>query len=82
MFLRIKPGTCGVTAADMRPSARSVVHHINAVVRRPPGSQRMKDAKPLPQGTRVEITAHWDNSANNPYNPDPAATVKWGNPEC
>lgn len=33
----------------------------------------------LPQGTRVEVTAHWDNSANNPYNPDPAATVKWGN---
>lgn len=38
-------------------------------------------AKPmqLPKGTRVEVTAHWDNSANNPYNPDPKATVKWGN---
>lgn len=33
----------------------------------------------LPQGTRVEVTAHWDNSANNPRNPDPAATVRWGN---
>jgi hypothetical protein len=33
----------------------------------------------LPKGTRVEVTAHWDNSANNPYNPDPNATVKWGN---
>lgn len=33
----------------------------------------------LPKGTRVEVTAHWDNSANNPYNPDPKATVKWGN---
>lgn len=33
----------------------------------------------LPKGTRVEVTAHWDNSANNPYNPDPTATVKWGN---
>ncbi|HXP83214.1 MAG TPA: hypothetical protein VN841_00750 [Bryobacteraceae bacterium] len=32
----------------------------------------------LPQGTRVEVTAHWDNSANNPYNPDPKATVRWG----
>ena len=33
----------------------------------------------LPQGTRVEVTAHWDNSANNPRNPNPAATVRWGN---
>jgi hypothetical protein len=32
----------------------------------------------LPMGTRVEVTAHWDNSANNPYNPDPAKTVTWG----
>lgn len=38
-------------------------------------------AKPLmlPKGARVEVTAHWDNSKNNPYNPDPSATVKWGN---
>jgi hypothetical protein len=37
-------------------------------------------AKPLqlPKGARVEVTAHWDNSANNPNNPDPAKTVKWG----
>jgi hypothetical protein len=33
----------------------------------------------LPKGTHVEVTAHWDNSANNPSNPDPNATVKWGN---
>jgi len=32
----------------------------------------------LPKGTRVEVTAHWDNSANNPNNPDPTKTVKWG----
>ncbi|MGH9807787.1 MAG: thiol-disulfide isomerase, partial [Terriglobia bacterium] len=33
---------------------------------------------PLPKGTRIELSAHWDNSANNKYNPDPAATVRWG----
>jgi mono/diheme cytochrome c family protein len=33
----------------------------------------------LPQGTKVEVTAHWDNSANNPTNPDPTKTVVWGN---
>lgn len=32
----------------------------------------------LPKGTRIELDAHWDNSANNKYNPDPTATVKWG----
>jgi hypothetical protein len=35
-------------------------------------------AKRLPKGTRVECVAHYDNSAFNPFNPDPAATVKDG----
>jgi hypothetical protein len=32
----------------------------------------------VPKGTRVELDARWDNSANNKYNPDPTATVRWG----
>jgi hypothetical protein len=32
----------------------------------------------LPKGTKVACTAHYDNSANNPSNPDPAAKLKWG----
>jgi hypothetical protein len=32
----------------------------------------------VPKGTRIELSAHWDNSPNNRYNPDPKATVKWG----
>jgi hypothetical protein len=32
----------------------------------------------LPAGTRVECTAHYDNSAKNPDNPDPTKTVTWG----
>ena len=32
----------------------------------------------LPKGTKLDITGHWDNSAANPYNPDPNATVRWG----
>jgi hypothetical protein len=31
------------------------------------------------KGTRMEIVAHHDNSANNPYNPDPTKEVAWGN---
>ncbi|HZU23981.1 MAG TPA: cytochrome c [Bryobacteraceae bacterium] len=32
----------------------------------------------LPRGTKIECTAHFDNSANNPWNPDPAKAVRWG----
>jgi hypothetical protein len=32
----------------------------------------------LPKGTRIECTAHFDNSANNPSNPDPTKEVRWG----
>ena len=32
----------------------------------------------LPAGTRVEVVAHWDNSADNPANPDPTIDVTWG----
>jgi hypothetical protein len=33
---------------------------------------------PLPKGTIIECTAHFDNSANNPLNPDPTKDVIWG----
>ena len=36
------------------------------------------DEKILPKGTRIDCTAHFDNSPNNPANPDPAKEVKWG----
>jgi len=32
----------------------------------------------FPQGTTLELTAHWDNSLNNKWNPDPTATIHWG----
>ncbi len=37
-------------------------------------------AKPihLEKGTRLEVTAWYDNSPNNPYNPDPTKEVHWG----
>ena len=35
-------------------------------------------AKKLPRGTRLECIAHYDNSAFNPYNPNPFATVRHG----
>jgi len=37
-------------------------------------------AKPLavPKGSRLEATAHYDNSTNNKFNPDPTKDVRWG----
>jgi hypothetical protein len=32
----------------------------------------------LPPGARIECTAHFDNSPDNPENPDPTKTVTWG----
>jgi hypothetical protein len=32
----------------------------------------------LPPGTKIECTAHFDNSVNNPENPDPTKAVMWG----
>ncbi len=34
--------------------------------------------KRLPKGTRIEALAHYDNSAFNPFNPDPTRTVPYG----
>jgi len=33
---------------------------------------------PVPRGTRLRVEAVFDNSPANPRNPDPRATVKWG----
>jgi hypothetical protein len=32
----------------------------------------------LPKGSRIDCTAHFDNSANNKFNPDPTKEVRWG----
>jgi hypothetical protein len=34
--------------------------------------------KTLPKGTRLEVTAAFDNSPDNPWNPDPTKAVRWG----
>jgi hypothetical protein len=32
----------------------------------------------VPKGTRFEVSAGFDNSPNNPFNPDPKAAIRWG----
>ncbi|MEO6021717.1 MAG: cytochrome c, partial [Burkholderiales bacterium] len=38
----------------------------------------LQSPKLLPKGTRVVFDMTWDNSAQNPLNPDPNKVVKWG----
>ena len=39
---------------------------------------RFDKAIAVPKGAKLHSIAHWDNSKNNPYNPDPAQTVRFG----
>ena len=39
---------------------------------------RLKEPLHVEKDSRLIVTAHYDNSPNNPANPDPAQTVRWG----
>jgi mono/diheme cytochrome c family protein len=39
---------------------------------------QLKEAKRLPKGTTIEVVAHFDNSPQNKFNPDPTKDVRWG----
>jgi hypothetical protein len=41
-------------------------------------SYELKQPLKLAKGDRIDCVAHFDNSANNKYNPDPTKEVKWG----
>ncbi|HEY8461337.1 MAG TPA: hypothetical protein VIM99_13200, partial [Blastocatellia bacterium] len=38
----------------------------------------LKEPIAIPKGSRIDCLAHHDNSAANKFNPDPTATVRWG----
>ncbi len=40
----------------------------------------LKDPKRLPVGTRIMVTAVFDNSKNNKFNPDPTKDIRYGEP--
>jgi hypothetical protein len=39
---------------------------------------RLKEPLRVQKGSRLIVTAHYDNSEQNPSNPDPSQTVRWG----
>lgn len=38
----------------------------------------LRHPRPLPAGSRVQVTGIFDNSRDNPANPNPNVTVRWG----
>jgi len=38
----------------------------------------LAEPRNVPAGSRMDVTAWYDNSPNNKYNPDPSQTVHWG----
>jgi hypothetical protein len=41
-------------------------------------SYRLAEPLPLKAGTKLQAVAWYDNSRNNPHNPDPDSAVRWG----
>jgi hypothetical protein len=41
-------------------------------------SYQLAEPKFMPKGTTLMVVAHYDNSTGNRFNPDPTATVRWG----
>ena len=40
----------------------------------------LKKPVSLPKGTKLIVTAHFDNSSKNKYNPDATKDIRWGDP--
>jgi hypothetical protein len=40
----------------------------------------LKKPVSIPKGTKMIITAHYDNSDKNKYNPDATKDIRWGDP--
>ena len=76
MHLRGKDMSFIAHAPDGKRDALLVIPNYNFEWQIPyrwePGKKRFA------KGTRIECVAHYDNSAFNPYNPDPKATVRNG----
>ena len=39
---------------------------------------KLAEPKLMPEGSTLMVVAHFDNSTGNRFNPDPTATVRWG----
>lgn len=75
MHLRGKSWECQVVYADGRAETVLQVPRYDFNWQH---TYRLAEPLLLPAGATLRCVAHYDNSANNPNNPDPAKTIKWG----
>ena len=75
MHLRGKSFRCSVAYPDGR---RDLFLSIPAYDFGWQGLYRLAEPLALPRGSRIDCVAHFDNSADNPANPDPTKLVGWG----
>jgi len=75
MHLRGKDARFEVTYPDGRKETLLFVPHYNFNWQI---TYRMSEPKFIPKGTRLAIVSHFDNSPNNPLNPDSTKVVRWG----
>lgn len=75
MHNRGKSGTINITYSDGKKENLFSIPNFNFDWQR---HYYLKEPKLIPAGTKAEFIAVWDNSADNPNNPDPTATVEYG----
>ena len=75
MHLRGKDSKFQVTYPDGKQETLLSVPHYNFNWQI---TYKLAEPKFLPMGTRMAVISHFDNSPNNPLNPDPAQIVRWG----
>ncbi len=77
MHLRGKAALYEVTYPDGR---HETLLHVPNYAFNWQHSYRFADPPFIPAGSVLRFTLWWDNSENNPANPDPTAEVRWGRP--
>ncbi|HLX44655.1 MAG TPA: hypothetical protein VKR43_14515 [Bryobacteraceae bacterium] len=73
--LRAKDATYELIHADGRREILLAVPHYDFNWQL---QYRLKDPVLMEQGSRMIVTFHYDNSVNNPANPDAAKAIRWG----
>ncbi len=75
MHLRGKDFTYNVITPDGKETTVLSVPKFNFNWQ---STYRFKEPLKLAKGSKIHCIAHFDNSDKNPLNPDPKATVSWG----
>ena len=73
-------GKSMITEAIYPDGRREVIFNVPQYHFRWQETYFLKHQFVMPQGTKLITTAYFDNSVNNPLNPDPTKPVRWGEP--